>query len=209
MKTGVIKEKRRKKALKSGASVDIKERFSENIKYLLWSDKDLPREEWVSRLVEWSKGDTIRAKELLYGAEPSSSEQKNIAEAVNLTESDLRHARLLEEDRVNILRENILYLLESLEHGEQGKLAKSIGVDEDTITKWKSGQGIRPKNLEALREYFRMSSDVDLKAKPIFLELTPFGDKRRREWLHNHIAQLEPDTLRDLFPSLVRQLREP
>lgn len=209
MKSGVRDRKSRKSESKSGVSVDIKERFSENVKYLLWSDKDLPREEWLSRLVEWTKSDPIRAKELIYGAEPSSSEQKNIAEAVNRTESDLRHARLLEEDGINLLRENVLYLLDNLEHGEQGKLAKSIGVDEDTITKWKSGQGIRPKNLEALREYFRMPSDVDLKTKPIFLELTPFGDKRRREWLHNHIDQLEPDTLRDLFPSLVRQLREP
>jgi hypothetical protein len=210
MKSDVKRLKRRNSDTISGAAEqEMQQRFTENLRYILWSSKNLERSDWATTLAGWAKCDIQRAKELLRGANPSAEEQERIAAAVERSESDLRHSRLIEDEGVNILRTNVLHLLESLGHGEQGQLAKAIGVDEDTVTSWKSGQGIRSKNLIALSAYFGLKSNVDLRTNPIFLELTPFGDMARRKRLQSHIDQLEPDSLQDLFPALERLLREP
>jgi hypothetical protein len=210
MKSDVKRPQRRKYDKISGVTQQaVQRRFTENLRYLLWRSENLKREDWARRLAEWAKCEFQRAKELLRGANPSIEEQESIAAAVERSEGDLRHSRLIEDEGVDILRNNVLHLLESLEHGEQGRLAKAIGVDEDTVTSWKAGQGIRLNNLMALSAYFGLKSNVDLRTNPIFLELTPFGDMARRRRLQSHIDQLEPDSLQDLFPALERLLREP
>jgi hypothetical protein len=210
MKSDVKKTKHRKLDRLPGVTEQgVQRRFTENIRYLLWATENLEREDWAKRLAEWAKCDPQRAKELLRGANPSMEEQERLSAAVERSESDLRHSRLVEDEGVDILRRNVLHLLESLGHGEQSRLAKAIGVDEDTVTSWKSGQGIRSKNLMALSAYFGLKVNVDLRTDPIFLELTPFGDMARRRRLQSHIDQLEPDSLQDLFPALERMLREP
>ncbi len=179
---------------------------SENLRYLLW-DKKVARKRWTAQLAEWAGCSLHRAKSLLQGAELLPDEQEQIAQQVNIPEEDIHFKRLVE--RVDILQENLGYLFDSLEHGEGKVLAESIDANPTTVSRWRSGeQNPRRYNLVALCHFFGLSSGTDLETDPIFLSLGPVGDRRRREWLHERVDQLDSAALQDLFPALERLFRD-
>lgn len=185
-------------------------RTVENLRYLLWSQKGLSHSKWVEQLANWAKCDLTRATELLKKGNPNFDEQKNIADSVGRPEADIQYTRLLDEDRVEVLKENVQYLLNSMEHGEGNRLADFLKVSADTISEWKKWRrkkGIDKKNQEALCRYFGLQRGIDLERDPLFLSLSEVGDQRRKKWLHDRIEALETDTLNELFPALERILK--
>jgi transcriptional regulator with XRE-family HTH domain len=182
---------------------------AENLRYLLWQ-RNIPKDQWAECLKEWIGCDRYRADALLTGTRrPSSEEQNKIARITEVSEEDLRLTRLLTAEE--ILRGNVQYLLNSLERGKQKTLARYTGASEVTVSRWHTGAQLPTKGeyLDGLRRYFGLPADIDLKDEPLFLSLSPIGDKQRREWLCAQIHQLRPETLRRLFPALERLLREP
>lgn len=180
---------------------------TENLRYMLWN-REVKQEHWANQLADWARCATQRAEELLQGARPEPEELEQIAQRVNVSEEELQFARLVDE--VHILGKNIRYLLDSLDRGEQKDLAENVGVSEGTISKWhQEKQKPSATNLRKLRAEFGLPSEIDLNSYPLFLSMSPIGERQQKEWLREHIERLNADTLRSLFPALERLLREP
>lgn len=176
-----------------------------NIRYYLWKKNKIERNKWAEELALLLGCSKARAKELLFHGQLSSDELEKFAEVVGQTESTTIHAPFFEE-KIDVLQENLKYLLESI---KQKDLAKEIDVRKETVSRWNRGDhNITPKHLDALRNYLRLSTDVNLKTDAIFLSLTPFDDSSRRKWLNQQIKEIDSDVLRDLFPAFERLFRE-
>jgi transcriptional regulator with XRE-family HTH domain len=176
-----------------------------NIRYFLWKKEKLNREKWLKELMRMLDCNKVRAKQLLLNDLPTQEEEKKAAGAFGRSEEDVTTYLFL-DDKVDVLKENLEYLFESI---EQKHLAEEIGVTKDAVSKWKLGkQNVSRKNLAILRQYFRLPSDIDLRNDPIFLSWTPIDDQHRREWLNQQIKETDSDTLRDLFPAFERLFRE-
>lgn len=178
---------------------------SYNLRYLLWKEEKTDRTKWVDRLMNVLNCSRTRAKQLLLNDPPEPEEQKKLAKKFGRLEDDFVTS-LFFDDKVDILSENLSYLFESI---EQKQLAQDIGVSKDAVSKWKNAkQGTTKKNLVALRQYFRLPSETNLKNDPIFLSWTPIDDRRRREWINKQIEEIDSDDLRDLFPAFEKLLKD-
>jgi len=186
-------------------SFDPMRQSARNLRYLLWKN-DVDRQQWPDQLAAWARCSRHRATELLEDGAMTSIEQRTISEALDLPEETIQFSDLLGEDnKVNVLDENVRYLLGDLHHGEKKRLATAIGVDETTISRWTHrGQVPRTKHVEALGQYFDLS--VDLRVEPVFLWTDPVTDRQRRRWLRERIDDIQPERLRELFKALERLL---
>jgi len=179
-----------------------------NLCFLLWQQGQ-PRQNWAGRVAEWVGGDAHRAEELLKGSPPTEEEMRSLATALGLPDEDLQFADLLADSGLNIWQENVLYLLSTLQRGENGELAEALGVAPGTLSKWKKREHVPEKTHQAkLRQIFELHS-VDLDTEPLFLSLTPTDLVGRRRWLCDRIQAIDGKTLQLLFPALERLLSEP
>lgn len=176
-----------------------------NIRYFLWKKEKRERSGWAETLAKLLGCGKPRAKELLFHGQLSADELERFIKVAELPNAETFQAPFFEE-KPNILKENLQYLFESI---KQKDLAQEIGVSKDTVSRWYRGDhNITPNNLDALRKYLRLSADVNLRKDAIFLSLTPFDDRSRREWLNQQINEIDSDLLRDLFPAFERLFRE-
>lgn len=179
--------------------------FTENLHYLLWSKEPANRERWRDLLAGWARCDEVRSAALIRGALPSPDELRNLGSLTEDDEERLRFSRLLKPDE--ILKRNIDYLFEGLDHGMKGEYAKVLEVDLSTISRWRRGRA-RPSrsHIRALAVKFVLDPDVDLEETPLFLSPVPVSLSQRREWLKTRIDRLPTEQLTALFPALQRLL---
>lgn len=165
----------------------------------------------TTETLESVRGDRRRAHELLTTGNPSEQEVHQIAQTVGLETQELFYTDLLEQSDINIWRENVAHLVNSLKRGEQSKLVAYLGLrSPGTVTKWKSKQANpEKKHKQGLQNFFGLPLSVDLEQTPLFLSLSPVDVVSQRAWLHEHIDQLGDLNLQNLFPALERLLRDP
>jgi len=191
--------------------------FSENIRYLLLqkSRKKNPearaievRDSWLSMLARRLDNDRTAANELLYGTRSSNSEEIEELAAYFREEPELlRNGRLIPEEK--ILKDNVLFLFECLEHGKQKEFAQRLEVNSSTVQRWKSGDSSpsKPKQ-EKLKQVFGLPSTLDLSDHPLFLDLDPISRSQRIEWLCGRVRAMDQDDLNSLFPALKKLLED-
>ncbi len=183
-------------------------RTGRNLRCLLWK-QGVNRREWVGKLAGWLRCDRGRAEEILEGAgaELGAKEAERLVRVVGDDAANLTAADLIEVNRVNVLAENMAFLIGGLPHGERKRFAQEFGVDAATVYRWHSGARRPAKNkLRKLARYFGLPPHTDLESEPIFLLIRPIGDGSMREWLHAAVDEVESSTLRELFPALMRLL---
>jgi hypothetical protein len=179
---------------------------TENLRFFLWQAR-VPRREWAAQLARWAECTLPRAQELLQGARLNAAEQARIAHAVGVDEADLQCVRWLAMAGIDIPLENLRYLLDSIQHGNKGPLATSLGIHPTTFASWYRGRHKPSKaHLDSLRSSYGLDPSIDFATAPLFLADIPQSDHARKEWLHEHIEQLDADRLRALFPALQRLL---
>jgi transcriptional regulator with XRE-family HTH domain len=184
---------------------------AENLRYLLWRE-GVPREKWHIQLAEWLGSSLERAKNVLTSGNLRPDEQAKIAKLTGFSEEEVQFTRLLEGVRsrhatngVNILTENLRFLIAELDHGKRKQLAESIGVSPNSISRWASGRNKPTKaKLLALSRYFGLSDRINLETVAIFLNPAPVSIVARKQWLHDQIEAMEPGDLQALFPALKR-----
>ena len=122
-----------------------------------------------------------------------------------MEEETILYARVLKTSE--ILFENINYLFDGLDHGMKGELAKAIGVDLSTISRWRRGKA-RPtrSHMDKLGVKFLLDPEVDLETQPLFLSPAPTSVSARRDWIKSKVDQLSPSELHELFPAFRRLL---
>lgn len=142
---------------------------------------------------------------LLMGEPPSHSEMLEVSNSCNVSLEELAYGDQLEG--VNVLAENIRFLIDSLPHGGQRELANTIETDETTVSRWKSGS-VRPgtSRQDRLLEYFQLPRGTDLAREPLFLALDPIGGFAKRAWVLKRVGEIEVRELEGLFPALRKML---
>ena len=176
-----------------------------NLCLLLWQEQ-IPREEWPDAVARWLGCGQRRATELLLGKPASPRELAILSDRLGFAEEDLALADMAQD--LPVLRENVRYLLSTLGHGKKKELAGQIGVLQQTVTSWSRGQPPDGPNREGLKAYFGLGSDVDLERDALFLSPYPILEQDQRRWLLKQIELMDRETLRMLFPALVRLLGE-
>jgi hypothetical protein len=147
-----------------------------------------------------------RAWELLLGKPPTPQELAALSERLGYAEEELSLQDMTEG--VDVLKENVGYLIGTLPHGKKKELADCIDVKQQTVTSWlRRGTPPDKSNREALKSYFGLSRELDLEREPIFLSPYPLAEKEQRRWLREQIDRLDADTLRALFPAFTRLFR--
>ena len=176
-----------------------------NLSFLLWSQK-VNRNEWVDEVSRWCQCELLRARRLLSGSiKPTNDEILSIAQAVGVEPEQFVYENLL--DGVSILKENINFLLGTLEHGEQSRLAETLKVSVGTVRKWKGGaQPPNKENQVGMLKYFHLPSQTDLSCIPLFLSLDPIGVHAKKAWLLDRLNHIDDDLLDQYFPALKKIL---
>ena len=176
----------------------------ENLKYLLWK-KGIGKEDWVPVLAASLGCDHERAKSLLEDSQLGTSLEleEAIAQFGEMDLTALRTRRLWTDDQVDTMSANLAFLLDSLPHGEKKNFAEKIGVDATTISRWGSGKQ-RPtkKKIHTILNYFNLPESANLNTELFFLSTAPLGEVETKRWLKEKVDNMDPVSLRQLFPSL-------
>lgn len=178
------------------------ESIAENLRFLLWRE-GVKRENWVEQLADWVGSSSVRAEKLIRVGDLQFGELERLTQRLGVDESDLQYTILFKELGTDILKENLIFLLDALEHGSQKKLAATLRAKESTVSRWKRGK-TRPQkeHIDGLCSYFH----IDLESEPLFLSLDPLTEIQKKSWLHQRIDELDSDQLHDFFPALQRLL---
>lgn len=180
---------------------------STNLRFLLWK-RNPDRRTWPDLAAEWVECDTPRAEELVRGDRLRKDEISRLAKYAGVSARDLVRENLLSNAKdVDILRENLLCLVDGLERGEKRTFAAAVGVHQTTVPAWLSGkQRAERTNVYAVVKYFRLPAGTDLETEPLFLSPLPASEVSRKRWLKEKIDELDAARLQDLFPALAKLL---
>lgn len=161
-------------------------------------------------MAEWLGCSLQRAEDLLEGdgEDLTSKEKKALENATEFAPEDLS-GNLLEKMSVDILAENIRYLINGLPHGQKKEFAAKLGVDVTTVSRWIGGaQRPTKKKLEEIGRYFGLPPGTDLYSEAIFLWTEPISESQIKSWITETIQQTDEKTLREIFPVLRRLLKK-
>lgn len=122
----------------------------------------------------------------------------------------LQHVDLLADQHIDVLAENLRYLLGRAPHGTLGRLARRLEVSVSTMSRWAAGETHpRAAHLRLLHSELHLDADLDLTTTPLFLWETAFTHEARVRQIHQWVDTLPPAQLQILYPALERLLREP
>ena len=182
--------------------------FSLNLRYILWQ-QGKPQESWGAEVVAWANCSEDRVWQLLKSEQPRQPEIESISQATGYGQDELVFSDLLQESGLDIWQENVVYLVNSLGHGENGKLAQALGIQGSTISKWKRRSQTPEKTHKlGIQSFFGVPTAIDMEHHPLFLDLSPISAMEQRVWLQKQIEQLDSQTLQQLFPALERLFRD-
>lgn len=192
----------------NGKCYDIMNFSSKNLCYLLWK-AGVQKEKWAITVASWVKCNEKRAWELLADASGiSDRELRLICQVHGLAEEDFSYSYYLELDHsVNILHENIKWMLNSLARGGKKEIATKLNKDQVTLSRWLRGDQVpTAPTLEKLRNVFGIPPSIDLASNPLFLSPQPLLESEQKNWIHSRIDEISYKELQGLFPALQKLL---
>lgn len=175
--------------------------INRNLRYLLWRE-GVDRRNWSAQLAEWLCCSEQRARVVMEAGSLIEEEIKRISEVLNIEGDELLFRDFLEEAHVDVLRENLRYLIRSPIIVSQKELAFSVGVHPTKVSRWLKDQRPEDGTLTRLAYLFGLRPDTDLKRDPIFLSSGPIGEMERKAWLKKRIDEMNSRKLNELFPAL-------
>jgi transcriptional regulator with XRE-family HTH domain len=178
-----------------------------NLRYVLWRE-GVDRRQWSAQLAAWLGSSMHRAELLMEEGSLTHGEIERISDALGVDGGELLYRDLLEDAQVDILCENLRYLIKSLPRGSQKKLARSLNVHHNTVSRWLKDQRPERSKLMQLVVFFGLQPDTDLSSDPIFLSSTPISEMERKAWLKKSIDEMNPRKLNELFPALKLLLKD-
>lgn len=178
-----------------------------NLRYLLWK-KSPDRRGWPAQLAMWADCDERRADELLRGDRPRKEEIARVAKSAGISANDLTAKDLLaKEGVVDILRENLVCLIDGLQRGQKRAFAATLKVHPTTVSAWLSAkQRAERTNVAAVCRYFRLPSGTDLEKDLLFLSPYPVAESQRKKWLKEKIDGLDTSALQEIWPAMAKLL---
>jgi len=198
----------------ASACPNMAHQVSQNVRFLLFQ-RGCAREQWVP----WLESHTSIAPGKLAALVGSRLDDSGIGEpdlqhlatafGLPADAADLRFADLLGESQLNVLAENLRYLLESCPRGGKKQLAEALQVTPTTVSRWLSkATGVSSGQLKKLNQYFGLSGQTDLRRYPLFLDAEPAAVSQRRKWALTQLEGLPDDAFQALYPALKRLLED-
>ena len=177
----------------------------QNLRCLLWRS-GVSQDQWPAQLAQWCACDVARATAMLQGQEElTEPETEAVATATGVQTKEWLSGNLL--DGVDVLTENLKFLLDSLEHGGKNRLADSLGVTPGTVYKWCGGfQPPKKRHSQAILAFFGLDPLLDLTTQALFLSMEPIGSRAKREWLMSRLKGIDEQALEAYFPALKKIL---
>lgn len=184
----------------------LMEQVNENIRFLLWQSGH-PHEDWVALLRDWLNVNVSLAARIIEGEEPPDANLlARLEEVSGLGDDEIQFNRLVDE--TDILANNLKYVLEGFPRGGLKQVAHDMGVDQNTLSRWRSGrQKPSSEKQRALIELLGLPAGTNLERSPLFLSLLPVSVAARKQWLKSKIDETDPRVLSELFPALMRLFR--
>jgi transcriptional regulator with XRE-family HTH domain len=175
-----------------------------NVLWLLWREGVEP-ERWGEELAKRTSFNPQETARMIEEEELADEVLQKIATQQQISEEEIRYGSLL--SREDMLRENMKYLLLSLEHGEAKKLARKIGVAAETVSNWKKGRQLpSSRNRQLIKDYFGVPDSVDLEGEPLFLKQGGFSDEMRRKELKGLIETAGEETVLRYYEAIKKLL---
>lgn len=173
-----------------------------NLRYRLYREnRDTSR--WENAVRTHLGFGTYRASEILKGEMPDDRELEKIAEWCKCSPDDVGSAPIYPADAEGMIKENIQFLLSSLGRGKKGKMAESLGVRPEQVSRWKKGQQLPPRNTQRdLLRQFGLDPDLDLTSVPLFLANAPIHAQAQRDWLITRLQEMPNEELAPHFHSI-------
>jgi hypothetical protein len=198
----------------ASACPDMAHQVSQNVRFLLFQ-RGCAREQWVPWL-ESHTSIALGKLAALIGSRLDDSvigeaDLQQLANALGLPAdaAELRFSDLLGESQLNVLVENLRYLLESCPRGGKKQLAAVLRVTPTTVSRWLSeATGISSRQLNKINQYFGLSGHADLRTYPLFLDVEPAAVSQRRKWALAQLEGLPDDAFQSLYPALKRLLED-
>ena len=177
-----------------------------NLRYLLHKE-GAPKHDWIMRLSQWMQASEGLAKAYLTGRD--SPNEESIQMVANRFDIEVHEfsGDLLSYCQTDVLKENLSFLFEG--HGKQKEFQEMYGVDPSTTSKWVKGK-ITPseKNLERIKKFFGLPSELNLKTDPLFLEMDPVGIRDRKKWVQERLEDLSVEEFSSIYPALRKMVEE-
>lgn len=182
--------------------------LSLNLAYTFWHKK-VPRGDWARLLASWLVCDERRADQILRGASATNAEMGKLRRKSGVGPDVLRKESLVELRNVDILSENLNYLIHGLGKGGKQLLAGRLNVHPTTVSAWLSAkQKPEKRHRIALVRYFGLPPGTDLATETIFLSPSPVAETERKRWLRERVRKLDVEALNKLFPALEKLLAD-
>lgn len=180
--------------------------LSRNLRCLLYKEA-APKYDWVKRLSQWVRVSEGVAKAYLTGRDsPNEESVQMIAKRFDIEVHEFS-GDLLSYFQIDVLEKNLFFLFD--EYGKQKEFQGMYGVDPSTTSKWVKGK-ITPseKNLERIKKFFGLPSELNLKTDPLFLEMDPVGVRDRKKWVQERLEDLSVEEFSSLYPALRKMVEE-
>lgn len=193
--------------------------FVENLKYMLFLKKQelgFGRSDYPTYLETFARNALVgaeRFRKILLGVvSAEEAEKERILERLQIEDherysflnSDMRGV-LGEEMRRRFFHHNIVQLLDCLEHGGKSSFAKTLGVNDSTLTRWKSGETMPgAKTLKRIAEIFGLRGSEDLTEGYLFYQLEPATIREKRTKVIEALTALDEKTFEAIYPALIR-----
>jgi transcriptional regulator with XRE-family HTH domain len=185
---------------------NIIDTLSRNLRYSLYKEKT-PKGDWSKRLGEWMQVSEGVARSYLTGkVSPKGESIRLVCDRFEIAFHEFS-GDLLSYYQQDILKENLPFLFDG--HGKQKEFQEVYGVDPSTTSKWVKGK-ITPseKNLERIKKFFGLPSELNLKTDPLFLEMDPVGIRDRKKWVQERLEDLSVEEFSSLYPALRKMVEE-
>lgn len=182
--------------------------LTKNIRYLLWRvEKDYAK--WpglLRKALGPSKDDHL--EKVLSGTEPTPDELRRICDRFGAEQDVLRNDGFIFPDPKDMVKQNMVYLMEDLPQGSQKKLTSMLKVRKETVSRWATGK--KPPTEKHRKEILRfvgVPESIDIEKVPLFLSTEPLGALQQRAWIRGRLDALGAEELAQLFPALEKLLK--
>ena len=113
----------------------------------------------------------------------------------------------IEQRKKELIKENILYLLNSIPWGNNQEFTETLEIQASTLTRWKSGKMNPSKYYQTkICKYFGAPDPENLKTAFLFLGLSPTTVAEKKVHLKNLLDAIDREKLESLYPALVKLL---
>ena len=186
--------------------------FTQNLRWLAKA-RDSEPQHWGGVVVNMTRNTVQldRAMALLDGKSerrtPTGQELEVIASMTGLEVEELATVPLFEKG-TSILRENMIYLIDTMPKGQKELAAREIGISPSQFSRWKTMAGApRKKNLCRLLKFHGLDQDIDLELEPLFLSLEPLSAFSKKAWVASRLNDLPASEVSKLYPAFEKLLK--